>query len=86
MISKFVEAHIPFVHVGAFPYETDPATFRSNRRHGTLECRGAFQDWIADPLRGRQGSFGCKAANSPYGYLQEEQTCLYQRELIAENF
>lgn len=85
MISKSVEANIPFAHVGAFPYETDPPLFRSNRRQGTLQCRGAFQDSIGDSLRGRQGPFG-KAANFPYGYFQEEQTCRYQGELIAENF
>jgi len=86
MISQSVEANIPFAHRGAFPYEADPPLFRGNRRHGTLESRGAFQDSIGDSLRSRQGPFGCNAANFPHGYFQEEQTCLYQRELIAENF
>lgn len=86
MISKSVEANIPFAHVGAFPYETDPPLFRSNRRHGALDVAEPSKTRAGDLLRGRQGPFGCKALNFPYGYFQEEQTCLYQGELIAESF
>lgn len=85
MISKLVPASLPFAPVDALRHETIRPLSHRNRQLGSVQCRGAFQDWIGDPYGVGIGPFGCKVGNLPTNIPQEELTCLYQGEPIGEN-
>lgn len=83
MISKSVQPILRFAHVGALRHGP---LFCGNRPLGAPQRHGAFESLDGRAPQGKdKAPFGCEAGSSP-GILQEELTCLYQGERIAENF